>query len=182
MKEYKSYIYKYKGEKHGCYWSKLFIDSDGAFMYVGDSGSGAYGHFSCDDIRKFVAYGLKDAPQYPDYLAGKLCKGRRTEFNHDRTLLGAKEHIIYYRRDNAITKERARELWDALPEDEWKEAWVQYFDNDYYEFWGSDWYEYMEYDWDSWVISFINNSLPGLQELIRKELEAEACIKEAAML
>ena len=181
MRQVKHWRYHYKGER-GCYWATLFLDERGAFAYVSDAGNGAYGHFYCNDIRHFVAYDLADAPKYPDYLAGKLCRGQRTEFNHDRTLQNAKEHIIYYRKDNAITKEMARGLWDNLPEEEYKEAWVQYFNEDYWEFWGSDWYENIAYDWDGWTIGFIEKCLPGLQELIRKELEEEARLKELSVL
>jgi hypothetical protein len=172
----KFWRYRYKG-KSGCYWSTLFIDEAGAFAYVGDSGSGAYGHFSCDDIRKFVAYSLADAPEYPDYLAGKLCKGRRTEFNSSRTLARAKEEILTYRRQDSFTKEAARNAWNDLPLDETEYMWTEYL-QDHREVFGDEWYELLQYDWDSWVISFIENSLPGLQELIKKELEEEACIKD----
>lgn len=179
----KHWRYEYRGGKHGEYWSVMFLDSRGGMCVYGDTGEWApYHTFSCNDIRHFVAYRLKG----DDYLKGKLTKDRKNEFNGAKTLIRAKKHIIYYRRDNAITKERARELWNDLPDGEEgydnKREWEYYMDDLYYDFWGSEWYDYLVYDWDSQVESFCKNSLPGLQALIRKELEEEACKRQTLVV
>lgn len=181
----KHWRYHYPGEgKYGEYRSTLFLDERGAFAYIGDTGSGAYGHFSCDDIRYFVAYNLKDAPRYPSYLAEKLCKGRKTDFNEERTYKEAKRQLLFARRESPhrVDKELALDAWrslqylkDCSDPYEWREHLSDYTYNSIY---GDEWYDFLEYDYDSWVLSFIKNSLPGLQELIRKELEEEACIKD----
>lgn len=180
----KFWRYHYKGDpKTGCYWSTLFLDSRGAFAYVGDTGSGAYGHFCCDDIRHFVAYDLANASKYPNYLAQKLCRGQKTDFNGERTKKRVKRDILESRRQNPdISKEMARDAWMWLPsEGDSSREWEDYL-QEYPEIFGDEWYYLLSYDHDSWVLSFIKNSLPGLQALIRKELEEEACKKSLLML
>lgn len=179
----KHWRYHYKGDKHGCYWSVLFLDEAGGFCYYGDSGSGAYGRFHCDDIRHFVAYNLADAPKYPDYLAGKLCKGQKTDFNGEATKKTAKRDILESRRHNSdVTKEMARDAWTMLPsESDTNRDWEAYL-QEYPEIFGDEWYYGLRYDHDSWVLSFIKNSLPGLQALIKEELENEARLKELSVL
>ena len=180
----KHWRYHYKGER-GCYWATLFLDEKGAFAYVSDAGNGAYGHFYCDDIRHFVAYNLADAPKYPDYLAGKLCKGLKTEFNWEKTYKKAKKMLFYSRRysPDRVSKELAREAFNTLKwladYEETEHEWRQHLsDYDFNPIYRDEWYDFLCHDWDPWVISFIENCLPGLQELIKKELEEEACIKE----
>ncbi len=171
----KTYCYKYKGEpKSGFYWSILFLDqSTGAFSALGDTGNWSYVGFYTADIRLFV---LSLDPNDDYYLPTKLAKGRKTEFNGRQTLKNAKDHILEYRvMENGISKEEAREAWDNLPEayDHQKE-WEDYL-SDREEVFGPEWWYILSMDWDPMLKSFCKNSLPGLQALIRKELEEEAC-------
>ena len=80
------------------------------------------------------------------------------------------------------TKEEAREAWDNLPEDyDTKEEWLQYL-SDHEDVYGPEYWHMLSMDWDPMLISFCKNSLPGLQALIKEELENEACIKETLVV
>lgn len=176
----KTYTYAYKGEPgSGFYWQILFLTDTGLFSTVGDVGEWGYSAFSCNDIRKFV---LNLDPNDTYYLPTKLAKGRKTEFNGRQTLKAAKFHILEYRKMGSFTREEAREAWDSLPnEHDSKEEWTEYLSG-YINVFGCEWYEFLQMDWDPMLISFCKNSLPGLQALIRKELEEEAGLKDLAML
>lgn len=178
----KFYRYHYRGLKdhHNMYWATLFLDEVGNLAVVSDCFNGACRPFSCRSIRHFV---LELDPKYPDYLAEKLV-GRRTRFDPDKTFRRVKEHLLYSRRQNDITKEKAREAYDDLikgfGKDAWRwnnvddpKEWEYYLSDQYYEIYGSEWYENLTYSWDTGVLSFISNCLPGLQEEIRKELALE---------
>lgn len=176
----KTYTYAYKGEpKSGFYWAVLFLTDSGIFTCVSDCGNYGYSAFYCDDIRRFV---LSLDPNDNYYLPTKLAKGRKTEFNGRQTLKEAKFHILEYRKMGSFTKEEAREAWDSLPNEyDSKEEWTKYLSG-YTNVFGWEWYEFLQMDWDPMLVSFCRNSLPGLQALIRKELEEEACIKDLAVL
>lgn len=176
----KHYCYQYRGEeKSGFYWSIMFLTDSGVMSIVGDTGEYGYSSFYTDDIRSFV---LSLDPEDDYYLPTKLAKGRKTEFNGRQTLKEAKFHILEYRKIGEFSKEEAREAWDGLPEYyEPKEEWIDYLSG-YQNIYGHEWYEFLQYDWDPMLISFCRNSLPGLQELIRKELEEEARLKELSVL
>ena len=173
----KTYTYTYKGEPgSGFYWSVMFLTDSGIMSVVGDTGEWGYCSFRTDDIRKFV---LSLDPEDDYYLPTKLAKGRKTKFNGRQTLKDAKAHILEYRRmENGNTKEESREAWDNLPEDyDTKEEWLQYF-SDHEEVYGPEYWYMLHMDWDPMLISFCRNSLPGLQKLIKEELEKESLLKE----
>lgn len=176
----KTYTYAYKGEPgSGFYWSVMFLTDSGIMSIVGDTGDYGYSSFYTDDIRRFV---LSLDPNDTYYLPTKLAKGRKTEFNGRQTLKEAKYHILEYRKMGDITKEEAREAWDSLPEEySSKREWEDYLSG-YTNVFGCEWYTFLQMDWNPMLISFCKNSLPGLQALIRKELEEEACIKDLAVL
>lgn len=176
----KTYTYAYKGEpKTGFYWSVMFLTDSGIMSIVGDTGEYGYSSFYTDDIRRFV---LSLDPKDNYYLPTKLAKGRKTAFNGRQTLKEAKFHILEYRRMGEFSKEEAREVWNGLPyEFDSKEEWVEHLSG-YQNVYGQEWYEYLQMDWDPMLISFCRNSLPGLQELIRKELEEEARLQELSVL
>lgn len=172
----KTYTYAYKGEPgSGFYWQVLFLTDSGIFSTAGDVGEWGYSAFSCDDIRRFV---LSLDPNDNYYLPTKLAKGRKTSFDGRQTLKEAKFHILEHRKCGEITKEEAREAWNNLPQYyDSKEEWLEYFE-DHEDTYGPEYWEYLCMDWDPMLKSFCKNSLPGLQELIRKELEEEALLKD----
>jgi hypothetical protein len=168
----KTYTYAYKGEpKSGFYWQILFLTDSGIFSTVGDVGEWGYSSFYTDDIRRFV---LSLDPNDDYYLPTKLAKGRKTEFNGRQTLKDCKDHILEHRRMyNGISEEEAREAWDSLPESyDSQREWEDYLSNRE-EVYGPEWWYMLSMDWDSMLKSFCKNSLPGLQALIKAELEEE---------
>lgn len=176
----KTYTYAYKGEPEtGFYWSVMFLTDSGIMAIVGDTGDYGYSSFCCDDIRRFV---LSLDPKDDYYLPTKLAKGRKTEFNGRQTLKEARHVILEHRKMGDISKEEAREAWDNLPEDyDTKEEWLEYLSN-HEEVYGPEYWEYLSMDWDPMLKSFCRNSLPGLQALIRKELEEEAGLQALSVL
>ncbi len=176
----KHYCYAYKGEPNsGFFWQYLFLTESGVFSTVGDVGEWGYSAFYTDDIRRFV---LSLDPNDDYYLPTKLAKGRKTEFNGRQTLKEVKSYILEYRRMGEFNKEEAREVWNSLPEayDPQRE-WEDHLSG-YQNVYGQEWYKFLQMDWDPMLKSFCKNSLPGLQALIRKELEEEACKKSLLML
>ena len=156
----------------------LFLDESGIFSAVTDCGDYSYGHFSCNSIRHFVAYQLG---RDPHYALSKIARRQDKELQGEATLANAKRLIMESRRHGSSTKEEAREAWEGLPEydlnDEYQ--WRRFYDLYDENVIGCDWQEsVMEYDWDNMAYSFLKNCLPGLQELIKKELEQEALLKE----
>ncbi len=177
----KTYTYAYKGEPgSGFYWAYLFLTESGIFSAVSDCGEWGYSAFYTDDIRQFV---LSLDPNDNYYLPTKLAKGKKTEFDGRQTLKDCKAHILEHRRMyNGISKEEAREAWDSLPEDyDHQREWEDYL-SDREEVYGPEWWYMLHMDWDPMLKSFCKNSLPGLQALIRKELEEEDCKKSLLML
>lgn len=156
----------------------LFLSEDGLFAALGDTGNWSYSRFSCNSIRHFVAYNLTGE----SYLMDKLTAGKRTDFNSKQTRKWIKRDILEQRRLANIDAERARDAWRDLPDEYGNSRDFEDYLCDYRDIFTDDWYSLLAYDHDSMVKSFCENSLPGLQELIKKELEAEASLKEIAVL
>lgn len=94
-------------------WAIFTIGTDGQFSCHSDYGDYNYWWSSIGSctFKQFIVT-LRD----PDYLLGKVTGGRRT-FNLRRTLQSWRDDIVEARKDQRITKDQARRLYDELDED-----------------------------------------------------------------
>lgn len=89
-------------------WCDITIDDEHGTLHVnGDHGSWSYRWGQA--ITEQIAYWFN-----PDYIAGKLAAGRCTAYDDDATEREVRLVVLKARRADEVTREQAREAWDAL--------------------------------------------------------------------
>lgn len=92
-------------------WAIITLDPRGIFQAVSDFGTFAYdgwGHHGRESFKHFLVEGLSR-----DYFLGKTARGER-RFSLEKTKRRLREDVVGQRRDGDLTKEKAREAWDAI--------------------------------------------------------------------
>lgn len=151
-------------------WGVFLIDNTGILTAITDYGN--YGHwFSISgDMRDFII-GCGDSESY---LMGKF--GRKSEYDNDRTCDGIKQYILDSRRSGGLTKDKARNEWLLLCENN------ELYDYDDLMAWYGettldvDMSETVYYDFPSDVKAFVKNLIPRFAVMLTQELEAERVI------
>jgi hypothetical protein len=110
--------YDLHGETHSN-WAVVLLTSDGFFMSDSDFGAFCYrwSAHACKDFREFFLG--KDESWH--YFASKFAGGK-TEFDGDKTTKRLLEWILASRKRKEMSKDNARELWDAVRERWFEEA------------------------------------------------------------
>lgn len=145
-------------------WAIFALSSDGFFACVSDRGNYAYywPNHGCSDFREFF---LKASAEW-SYFAKKLHP--RKEYDEDLTIQSVKEQILWCRRDESFTRDKARTEWELLGElaAEGFDAWL-----------GQttllDAYEYYCESYPSDVQHFCKVTMGRLADVLRAELAAE---------
>lgn len=157
------WIYKLRDER-GHWLARVVMTSDGYFSTVSDYGNYAFWwHAFEGDFRAFFA-------QCDDgYVLGKLAK--RDYYDGEATRTRIREHILEYRRDGWLSKDRAREEWDLLNRCgvDSREDFARWYDETKFD----DAAEFAKYDHEPDARMFAERVLPVLREALRKEMAAE---------
>ena len=148
-------------------WAIIFMDSTGCFAALSDYGDVSYrwNQRGLPDggFKRFI---LK-ADDY--YLTGKFGQGRRV-YDGDATYESIKDHILQARKDDSMSKEKARQEYDHLK---------LHHDLKDREFDFGLWYNGTELDdagefycqkYDRDVTCFVKFVLPRLREYLRQDL------------
>lgn len=143
-------------------WGEFVIGSNGFFAAVSDYGNYAFRWRNIAvglEVRRFVIQ------LEPDYLLSKIA--RRDEFDVEGTVQNIKGQICEERRRKDLTKEDARETWDAADRiTNSHEASIWY--DDYASTVDVEGTYTQRYSLDSQ--DFAHKLFPRLKELIRREL------------
>ena len=151
------------------------IDDTGMFNCQGSFGNYAYkwGSFG-DSFKKFLVR------LNPDYLYTKLCE--RTYFDFEEYFDKCKTEVLKLRKEDGITKEQARTLWEFFADDldsggNYEITCLRLFENDtlsevcggdvtYSEFWP-------EMDYTASMKGFVENIYPMFIDALKGELILE---------
>jgi len=160
-------------------WAEIVLSSGGFFAAVSDYGNYAFAwRFNArggEDFRSFVASLAGD----PSYVIGKLgpCSERPYPVDYEKTIKFIRECILQARRDDSLTKEKAREEWSnvGLFADEPNDFGLQRWHHDTSL---SDSGELVCCSPPASLRAFCERTMPRLAEVLRAELQAEKAAAE----
>ncbi len=152
-------------------WSIVFIDSTGCVAVLSDYGTWCFrwvtAHTGFPDFRQFFE------STGPDYVAGKFGMGKKEElqvYDGQETFEKIREHIRTERRAQRLSHEDALREWEIASSVE--DDIVGFYDW-YRETSFESAHEFAVYRMSYGLKHWVTVALPRLQELLRKELEAE---------
>lgn len=170
MSEVKLRRYVKRSTREDPGWAIVVIGSDGYFSACSDYGDYAYlwSHHGRDDFRSFLAEARRD--DY--YFVSKLSPKR--EYDPEGTRDNIKRHIIELRREDRLTREKAREEWDYLEDlsidnEVELQDWMTSTDFEYPYEWAP------AYCYNRQAAAFVDRIMADwLAPLLREEMEKEA--------
>lgn len=97
-------------------WAIFILGEDGSFHVNSSYGDWAYAwwHHGRESFKHFLIELGEDSTY--SYLINKLAKGQRTYFDLDKTLSSIYKEILFARKDGALSKEKARDLYNEVKE------------------------------------------------------------------
>lgn len=122
-------------------------------------------------LKEFVCHGSYD------YMACKFEAGKPEQFDGDATHRAFYKRLFDQRREDALEKDEARDIFDSLEACEWNgsvEGFYLSADDDLREWMGGDWYESVVYTRGHKFYWLRDGILPALVEEIRKTLPTPA--------
>jgi hypothetical protein len=154
---------------NGHEWARIWITSDGCISILSDYGNYGYwfGSPGCE-FRRFLTR-CDD-----DYLGRKFTQGER-EFDERLTARAARDLVLSNRRDGTLTKEQARDEWDAVLGVDWCDEYSRskwYFEETKLVDCGAT--EVLQYRTPMQVQMFLKVLWPLFIEQLRAELASEA--------
>ncbi|HEY3363885.1 MAG TPA: hypothetical protein VGK74_02380 [Symbiobacteriaceae bacterium] len=147
--------------KDGFEWGYFFLNPKGLFVAHTDYGTYGY-HWPVSEGWDFLKF-LANARDM-DYILGKI--SHRDHLDVKKTEARVQKAILQMRREKAVTKDRAKELWDDVLFTDDLMHWVM----EQQEFCERDGYELAVMDFPPDARSFVRELFPILQAHLRDEL------------
>jgi hypothetical protein len=165
-------FYQVRVEK-GHEWARIWITNDGCISIISDYGNFGYwfGSPGCE-FRKFLTR-CGD-----DYIQNKLSMGEE-QLDQQATERAAKRLVLTNRRDKSLSREQARDEWDAVCAVEWDSEYSRckwYFEETKLVDYGAC--EVLQYRTPMRVQMFVKLLWPLFVAALKAELAAEPTIDE----